>query len=303
MKRYPISVVMASFNGEKFIREQIQSILDQSLLPNEIVICDDNSTDKTVEVINSMNSPLIKLFVNNVSLGVVDNFKKAVSFSNPENMIAFADQDDIWLPNKIESLWNELLEINDEQFPALVYSDLSLIDEKGNIVNPSFWNQLSHDQHEHCLETLLFGNFITGLSIMMNKKMRAHFLMKPDNVILHDVWLALIAFTFGKVSRISSPLALYRQHTNNVNYNSTSRKLSKWEMRLLKFKMIFTKNDFLKSEFIITKTFYNFYIKELSNDDKVLFNKFMRLEKKPFLLKHIYLRIFFWGKWIKNPTI
>ena len=74
-------------------------------------------------------------------------------------------------------------------------------------------------------------------------------------------------------------------------------------MRLLKFKMIFTKNDFLKSEFFITKTFYNFYIKELSNDDKVLFNKFMRLEKKPFLLKHIYLRIFFGGKWIKKPTI
>ena len=303
MKRYPISVVMASFNGEKFIQEQIRSILDQSFLPNEIIICDDNSTDKTVEIINSINSPLIKLFVNNASLGVVDNFKKAVSFSNPENMIAFADQDDIWLPNKIESLYKELLEINDEQFPTLVYSDLSLIDEKGNIINPSFWNQLSHDEHEHCLKTLLFGNFITGLSIMMNKKMRAHFLMKPDNIILHDVWLALIAFTFGKVSRISRPLALYRQHTNNVNYNSTSRKLSKWKMRLLKFKMIFIKNDFLKSEFIIIKSFYNFYIKEISNDDKALINKFMRLENKPFLLKHIYLRIFFWGKWIKNSTL
>jgi glycosyltransferase involved in cell wall biosynthesis len=303
MKRYPISVVMASFNGEKFIQEQIQSILDQSFLPNEIIICDDNSTDKTVEIINSMNSPLIKLFVNSASLGVVDNFKKAVSFSNPENMIAFADQDDIWLPNKIEFLYKELLEINDERFPTLVYSDLSLIDEKGNIINPSFWNQLSHDEHEHCLKTLLFGNFITGLSIMMNKKMRAHFLMKPDNIILHDVWLALIAFTFGKVSRISRPLALYRQHTNNVNYNSTSRKLSKWEMRLLKFKMIFIKNDFLNSEFIIIKSYYNFYIKEISNDDKALINKFMRLENKPFLLKHIYLRIFFWGKWIKNSTL
>lgn len=302
MKRGPISVVMASFNGEKFIQEQIQSILDQSLLPLEIIICDDNSSDKTVEIIKSINNPIIKLFVNNESLGVVANFKKAVSFANPENMIAFADQDDIWLPNKIETLYIEILEINNEQYPTLVYSDLSLINEKREIINPSFWNQLHHDEHEHCIETLLFGNFITGLSILMNKKMREHFLMKPDDIILHDVWLAFIAFSIGKVRRISVPLALYRQHTNNVNYNSRSKKRSKWEMRFLKLKMIFTKNDFLKDEFMITNVFYSFYKNQISKEHAVLFNKFIRLEKKTFLIKHIYLRLFFRGKWIKKTN-
>ena len=154
MTSSPVSVVIASFNGEKFIQEQIQSILGQSLLPDEIIVCDDNSTDKTVERINSINSPLIKVYTNSSSLGVVGNFKRAVGFSKPENMIAFSDQDDIWMPNKIELLYKEMLSINDELTPSLVYSDLVLIDENKNIINPSFWNQLNHDEHEHCLETI-----------------------------------------------------------------------------------------------------------------------------------------------------
>ena len=138
--------------------------------------------------------------------------------------------------------------------------------------------------------------------MLMNNKMREHFLIKPDDEILHDVWLAFIAFTFGKVRTISSPLAFYRQHVNNVNYNYTFKKLDKWEMRLLKLKMIFTKNDFLKSEFIIAKKFYTFYSNLISLEDKILINKFILLEKKPFIIKHLYLRLFFKGKWKGKST-
>jgi glycosyltransferase involved in cell wall biosynthesis len=295
----PISVALATFNGEKYIKEQIDSILNQSLLPEEIIICDDNSSDNTICIIEAYKNPIFKIYRNEKCIGVTENFKKAVGLTIPGNLIALADQDDIWLSNKLEILYNKLLPYKTENIPVIAYSDLTLVDDNKVIINKSFWNELNHHHHEHCLATLLFGNFITGHSILMNTKMKDYFLDKPKDFILHDVWIAFIANSFGKAIKINEPLALYRQHSQNVNYNLNFKKPSLLQERWKKLKMIFIKNNYLEQEFKIAFTFYTKYKKGLSQEQVSLFEKFLQAEKKSFLFKYLLLKKYFKQYWIQ----
>ena len=295
----PISVALTTFNGEKYIKEQIDSILNQTLLPDEIIISDDHSTDNTIAIIEAYNNPIFKIYQNQSSIGVTENFKKAVGLAQPGNLIALADQDDIWHNNKLEILYHQLLPFKDAKIPVIAYSDLTLVDENKIILNESFWNELNHHHHEHCLETLLFGNFITGHSILMNAKMKDYFLAKPKDFILHDVWIAFIANSFGKAIKINKPLALYRQHRNNVNYNLNFKKPSLLQERWKKLKMIFIKNNYLVQEFEIASKFYKLYKKDLSQEQLLLFEEFLNAENKSFLFKYLLLKKYFKHHWIK----
>ena len=207
----------------------------------------------------------------------------------------------IWigLLNKLEILYNKLLPYKTENIPVIAYSDLTLVDDNKVIINKSFWNELNHHHHEHCLETLLFGNFITGHSIIMNAKMKDYFLSKPKDLILHDVWIAFIANSFGKAIKINEPLALYRQHSENVNYNLNFTKPSLLQERWKKLKMIFVKNNYLEQEFKIASVFYTLYKKELSQNQLLLFENFLKAENKTFLFKYLLLKKYFKHHWIK----
>ena len=96
-----ISVALACYNGENFIYEQIQSIINQTITDLEIIICDDKSTDNTIDIIHNIKDKRIKLYQNNIQLGVVKNFEKAISLCNGE-YIALSDQDDVWVEKKLE---------------------------------------------------------------------------------------------------------------------------------------------------------------------------------------------------------
>ena len=127
---YPsISVAMATYNGEKYLEEQLDSILSQSLLPSEIIVCDDQSTDGTRKILDKYQQKgLLTYFVNHKRLGFIGNFKRAVSLTSPDHYIALSDQDDIWLPGKIQAAAELLLKVEVGQRPAMVYSDLILVD-------------------------------------------------------------------------------------------------------------------------------------------------------------------------------
>jgi glycosyltransferase involved in cell wall biosynthesis len=153
-----VSVVMATCNGEKYLDLQIQSILKQTLKPDEIIVCDDVSTDGTVAILEKYRQQGQLIYVvNNYRLGFVDNFKKAVGLAATTNYVSLCDQDDEWLPDKLERSVALLEKINDNKIPCLVYSDLMLIDQNGKILNHSFRNELGQDKYQHNLETLLFG--------------------------------------------------------------------------------------------------------------------------------------------------
>ncbi len=294
----PISVVMTTFNGGKFLQEQIESILSQTLQPAEIIVCDDHSTDNTVEILKDyQNKNVLTYYVNESRLGVIANFKKAVSLASQHHFIALSDQDDIWFPEKLEHQYKELIKINELGFPAIVYSDLMVIDDKKNILNSSFWNELGHDTYSHSFKTLLFGNFITGCTIMMNDTMRKYFLQMPDNVPMHDGWLALIAYSFGKMKQIKEPHVQYRKHDSNLAYATNYKKLGRMSRWLKNIKMIFVKNDYLLNELKVAALFYANHQSRISENQRKILLKFLRLKNKSFIHKKITFFAFFRNAW------
>ncbi|OIR07044.1 putative glycosyltransferase EpsE [mine drainage metagenome] len=296
----PISVVMTTYNGGRFLQEQIESILSQTLQPDEIIVCDDHSTDNTVEILQSyQNKNVLRFYVNESRLGVIVNFKKAVSLASDNHFIALSDQDDIWFPEKLEQQYAELIEINDPEIPAMVYSDLMVVDDKKNIVNPSFWNELGHDSYHHTFTTLLFGNFVTGCTMLMNEAMRKHFLLMPSGVPMHDGWLALVAFSFGNTKIIPKPLIQYRKHDSNAAYASDyrkKRKISRWWDNL---KMLFTKNNYLIEEITTAKLFFEVYQSQIPENKKIILIEFLNLKDRSFIRKKIAFRNNFRNAWKK----
>lgn len=297
MKKNPISIIIATYNGERFLAEQIESILLQDYPIDEIIVCDDNSTDNTNKILDHYQSiGKIKWIKNEKRLGVIRNFKKAASLAANGNYIAFCDQDDIWLSYKIKLQIEVLFELEKKcnfNKPALVYSNLNLIDQNGNSINKSFWNEISHDNHKHCLSTILFGNFITGCTILMNSKMLHFFSKMPENEILHDYWLGLISLTFGESKGIAEPLVLYRQHSSNVTYNIHKKKMSKNTLRLNGLRNIFKKNSYLQEELKIATFFYSDFKNDLNRKQKIFFTLFNYSKNMPYLYKVILRKLYF----------
>ena len=132
-----VSIAMATYNGEKYLRKQLESIYNQTYKNIEFIVCDDRSSDKTVKILQEyQNKYGLKFFINEQNLGFVKNFEKAASLCTGE-YIAFADQDDVWLPDKIEIL---LSEIGNN---SLICSDAKLIDENNNQVAESLVKNLN----------------------------------------------------------------------------------------------------------------------------------------------------------------
>ena len=293
-----ITVVIATYNGGKFLQEQIESILQQTVVPDEIIVCDDLSTDNTIEILEHYQSQKrLRYYINENRLGVIGNFKRSVSLAKKGNYIALCDQDDIWLPVKLEKQYQALLLLDDKKSPAIVYSDLTVIDQQKKILNPSFWNELGQDGYQHSLTTLLFGNFVTGCTIMMNDIARKYFLQMPTDISMHDAWLALIAFSFGKVEAVKEPLVLYRRHTSNTAFAAAYKKENKAARWWRNLKMLFSENDYLKDEIHIASKLFEKYEMNISNEKKYLIENFINLKGKYFFQKKWTFRKYFKGYW------
>jgi len=271
-----VTVVMATYNGAAFLESQLVSIYKQSCPPATVIVCDDGSVDNTHLILKRYAQKYgLQYHINNSRLGVVENFKKAVKLADHSHFIALADQDDIWLPEKLEKLTAALQSIDDGQTPALAYSDLSIIDANEKIVSPSFWQIWEYDRYPHCFQTLLFGNFITGCTVMFNPAMHSHFLQMPGNVEMHDAWIALIAFGFGKTIFIKSPLVLYRKHENNAAFISDNKK-EKGLRKLIGFVEKIIKGDaFLDDRMLITEQFSRRYQQQLPVQNLQMLQQFL----------------------------
>lgn len=298
-----ISVVLTSFNGVEYIEQQINSILLQNVLPSEIIICDDGSTDGTINVLNKFKQhDIIKLYSNKERLGIAENFKKAVSLANPNNYIAFCDQDDIWLPNKLDKSLKEIkvLEANNPTMPCLVYSNLIFVNKEGQTINMSFYDQMGLNKFEHCFETALFGSLLLGCTILINSKMRVHFLNMPSSKLFyHDAWLALIGFGIGKVQFIKEPLVKYRLHNNNAsiqNYKARNRILNAFNH----IAKSFLKTNYLFNEIALAKTFKNNYYDLLSPNQQSVLANFLSLDNKYYIQKKWAFEKAFKNKWIQR---
>jgi len=211
---------MASYNGESFINEQIESILAQLDIGDELIITDDFSTDRTVEIIEKIRDTRICLYSNEKRLGYCKNFEKAISLAKGD-LIFLSDQDDVWVQGKVDQL-KKALENYD-----FVMSDAIVVDEKLNIINESHFKLRSVRQGfwYNLAKTRYVGAFMAFKKSLLEKALP---FPKQHSFYSHDFWLMLIAEAYYKVHLIRTGLVLYRRHGKNA---STGGEKSKNNLR------------------------------------------------------------------------
>ena len=213
-----ITVLLAVYNGEKYLKEQIESILNQSIKNIKIIIRDDGSTDNSAEIISSYcNQYPEKIYsiVGAPSGGAKKNFAELLK-SCDSDYIMFCDQDDVWLPQKIEKTLNAMQQAEQGGAkPILVHTDLKVVNQKLCEIAPSFFEFQKLIQKDVTLPKLLVQNYVTGCTMMINRALKEKCGQIPDDCIMHDWWLALVAILFGELVCVSEPTMLYRQHEDN----------------------------------------------------------------------------------------
>lgn len=205
-----VSVAMATYNGEKYLRKQLDSIFNQTYNNIEVVVTDDCSCDATVKILEEYSKVYnLKYYVNDKNLGYCKNFERALSLCNGE-FIALSDQDDIWLPEKISVLVEEIGE-ND-----LVCSNAVLINNDGDVISNSFKDYAKHRIiDDNSIYSASERSFITGCTALFRKTLLEKALPVPNSVKHHDLWLGIIAMWEKGVKYVETPLIEYRQHGNN----------------------------------------------------------------------------------------
>lgn len=213
-----VAVLLAVYNGEKYLKEQLESILSQTFSDVKIIIRDDGSNDNSPLIIEEYrkNYPQ-KIFVlsGESTGGAATNFAALLEHCD-EDYIMFCDQDDVWLPDKIEKTLSVMKATEDYgQTPVLVHTDLKVVDQNLNVISPSFFDFQKLKQSKVSLPALLVQNYVTGCTIMINRALKQRCGKIPKGCIMHDWWLALIAIIFGELVCIDEATMLYRQHANN----------------------------------------------------------------------------------------
>ena len=211
-----VDILLATYNGEKYLREQIDSILNQTHTEFRLLISDDGSTDGTREILKEYKEKdgRIDVFFQENNLGVVKNFEFLLEKVEAKYYM-FSDQDDIWKETKIEKSLNKIEEGFD-----LVYSDLEVVDENLNVTYSSYWKLkgiYNKIKKYNNFESLYLNNFITGCTMISKKELINSFMPLPNTskFVLHDYWISLIISQNGKIAYIEEPLIKYRQHKNN----------------------------------------------------------------------------------------
>lgn len=213
-----ISVCMATYNGEKYIKEQLDSILSQIKVDDEVIVSDDNSSDATLAVIKDFNDERIKIYLNSKENGYTRNFENALEKSTGE-IIFLADQDDVWVEHKVEVLLKGL-EKND-----FVVSDCKIVDAELNVLNESHFKLRGVKQG--FVQNLLLTRYV-GACMAFKREVLEKSLPFPSNAKLsaHDYWICLISELYFEVGLIEEPLLLYRRHGENASNGGEQSKNS-----------------------------------------------------------------------------
>jgi glycosyltransferase involved in cell wall biosynthesis len=211
-----ISVALCTYNGEQFLPKQLDSLQKQTRLPDELIICDDASTDRTFDILNQFAGIArfpVKLFRNATNLGSSKNFEQAIRLCEGD-LIALSDQDDIWYENRLEQCARALIS---DSAAGLVFSDADIIDEQDRLTGERLWHRLGflekprHDLLAGKFVVLAKQRFVTGATAMFRAALRDRFLPIGDGWV-HDEWIALISAAFCDLKPIDQPLIQYRIH-------------------------------------------------------------------------------------------
>jgi len=233
-----VEILLASYRGAKKLDEQIQSLLDQTYSNWKLLIRDDGSDDVTKGIIEKIviNNPKRVRFIQDSlgHLGPAGNFSTLMANSRAEYLM-FCDQDDHWLPEKINLTLSRIRNLEDsvgKETPVLIHSDLKVVDQSFNVLAESFWKRQNINPcGRETINRLLVQNVVTGCTVMINRSLCEFSLPVHQDAVMHDWWLALVASAFGRIDHIDQPTILYRQHdANEIGAKP-------WSFALLKKKM------------------------------------------------------------------
>ena len=200
-----ISVCIATFNGSKYIKQQVDSILIQLGENDEVIISDDSSTDNTIEIIKSLNDNRIKLYEEKLFKHHTPNFEFALSKSTGD-YIFLSDQDDVWLSEKVKVMLYWLEKYN------LVVSDCLVVDESLQVISRSVFNK--NTELSGFIRNILHNHFL-GCCMAFDRRILDLSLPFPAGILSHESWIGSVAEVFGKTKFIPDALIMYRRHSSN----------------------------------------------------------------------------------------
>lgn len=292
-----VEILLSTFNGKRFLQSQMDSILSQNFRDWKLIARDDGSTDATPSILAeyAARDPerIVILKEEPRRLGICASFARLMSLSFSP-YIVFSDQDDIWLPQKIETLLKGMIEMESRygaEAPLLVHSDMGVIDDVGRSLSPSAWNyqHLSPETGKRWTR-LTLQNVVTGCAMMINRALKDAALPIPPEAIIHDWWLALTASMLGRILPIPEVTTLYRQHGGNA---IGARKWSAGYV--LQRAREILRRQFKKEEPLIAPTlrqsraFFERYEKRLNPRDATILKAYIELGSKGFFERRLFL--------------
>lgn len=273
-----VNILLSTYNGEQFLAEQIQSIQKQTFQDWTLLIRDDGSMDKTREIIAAFVAQDGRIrWINEAdssNLGVIKSFHRLVEHEEADYYF-FSDQDDVWLPHKLERSLAEAQKYSADM-PLMVYMDLTVVNQELQILSESMIRSQSGHANTELIEELT-ENTVTGGVAMVNHAL-VQLWHQTEDILMHDWYLALLATAFGKLVYIDQPGELYRQHDNNVlGARTWSKRMKKWLRPQLLFSAYWDliENSQKQAAFLLDMP--------LSADQRELVTAFVSILDKPVL--------------------
>ena len=275
-----ISILLSTYNGEKYLKEQLNSLFSQTYKNFEIIVRDDGSSDKTLDVLKCYD---VKLLFSDGNIGIKKSFETLLLYAyenSDADYFMFCDQDDIWNDDKIEKTLEEMKKLEKlygNNIPLLVHTDLEVVDENLKTISNSMWKSQHINPKSNSLNKLLIQNTITGCTTMINRATVLKSLPISLNAIMHDWWIGLFVASFGKIGFLEETTIKYRQHgkndtgTKDYNYKFIIDKLRKFDEINID-KNIYQAKDFLEE-----------YGKKLDEKSKIMLENFSFMKKNSYL--------------------
>lgn len=286
-----IAICLSVYNGSQFLEEQLISLQNQTYNHQDMMLIarDDGSQDNSYAILKKFSAYSdiqIKCLNDCTNLGIKKSFellmREAVKMG--AEYIMFCDQDDVWKNNKIVVTYAKMKQMENlfgKSIPLLVHSDLKVVDDRLNLINSSFWKYQNIDPYANSLNRLLLQNTATGCTLMINSTLAQKVGNIPQEAVMHDWWIVMVASVFGKIGTINNATILYRQHS----LNDTGAK--KYDIKYVINH--FVKNQNLDKYQLQARIFLNIYEKKMDQKTKNMLESFSNMDKMNWYNKRIFL--------------
>lgn len=289
-----VQIIMATYHGEKYIKQQIDSILKNSYKDIQLTVYDDSaiSTNTTnrlntehdsnqmFHIMNELTKKYdqrLQYIINKKNKGCSKNFLEGLQATTAD-YIMFSDHDDVWHRDKIQVTLDKMQQMEQEygkETPIAVFTDATVVDSKLDYIHSSFHQSNHLDTNKIDLPHLLMENKLIGCTVMVNKALKEMVKTIPQYERMHDWWLALIAACFGKIGYVEKSTMLYRQHNQNVIGHQEYTSYIKKRMKTLRAQRQVILNNMKQAE-----EFLSIYGEQLTKDQQITIKRFASLSKE-----------------------